>query len=74
MFAINGTEALLVALWLIGVACAVANYTHGHRGLRAVALIAAAVVVPVLGSLLAVAVFAVHKRGRVQHPDHPVTR
>jgi hypothetical protein len=67
VFAINGTEAVLTALWLIGTALAVANYTRGHRGLRGVALIAAAVVVPVLGSLLAVAVFAMHLRGGAQH-------
>lgn len=74
MFAMNGTEALLAALWLIGIACSVANYTHGHRGLSGVTLIAAAVVVPVLGSLLAVAVFVMHVRGGAQHADHPLTR
>jgi hypothetical protein len=74
VFAINGTEALLVALWLVGVACAIANHTHGRRGLRGVALIAAAVVVPVLGSLLAVTVFAMHTRGGAHRADHPATR
>jgi L-cystine uptake protein TcyP (sodium:dicarboxylate symporter family) len=79
MFAINGTEALLSALWLIGLVCAVASYSQGRRGLGGAALIAAAVVVPVLGSLLAVAVFVMqrlfvmHMRGRVHRGDHPVT-
>ncbi len=67
MFAINGTEAVLAVLWLVGTACAVADYIRGHRGLRGVALIAAAVVVPVLGSLLAVAVFAMNMRGGAEH-------
>jgi hypothetical protein len=74
MFGINGTEALLVALWFIGIASAIAAYVNGHRGLRGVMLIAVAVVVPVLGSLLAVAVFAMHVRREAQHADHPVTR
>ncbi len=68
MFAVTATEALLLVLWLIGVGCAVAVYTDGRRGLRGVALIAVAVVVPVLGSLLAVAVFAVHGRGAARQP------
>ncbi len=74
MFGINGTEAVLVALWFIGVASAIATYAHGHRGLRGAMLIAIAVVVPVLGSLLAVAVFALHMRREARHADHPVTR
>jgi hypothetical protein len=73
MFAINGTEALLAAVCLVGVVCAVASYSQGRCGLGGVMLIAAAVVVPVLGSLLAVAVFAMNMRGRA-HPDHPATR
>jgi len=48
MFAINGPEALLSVLWLLGVVLAVVNYARGHRGLSGVALIAAAVAVPVL--------------------------
>jgi multisubunit Na+/H+ antiporter MnhG subunit len=71
MFGINGVEALFVVLWLVGIACAVADHQRGHR--RAV-LIAVAVVVPVLGSLLAVAVFAAHYRGGAHHVDPPVTR
>lgn len=74
MFALTGSEALLAALWLLGVGCAVAAYTHGRRGLRGVALIAAAAVVPVLGSLLAVAVFAMHMRGSARRADHQVTQ
>lgn len=74
MFAITGAEALLVALWLIGVVCAFANYSRGHRGLSGVALIAVAVVVPVLGSLVAVAVFGMNVRGGARRPEHPVTR
>jgi hypothetical protein len=80
MFAINGPEALTSALWLIGVVCAVASYSQGRRGLGGVGLIAAAVVVPVLGSLLAIAVFVMQRlfvirmRGRVHHADPPGAR
>lgn len=74
MFAINGAEALLAALWLIGVVCAVANLARGRRGPSGVALLAAAIVVPVLGSLLAVAVFVMHMRGTADRADPPVAR
>ena len=71
MFAINGPEALLAVLWLVGVVFAVANYGRGHRGLSGVALVAAAFVVPVLGSLAAVAVFLLNMRGDTAHrADH----
>jgi|tagenome__1003787_1003787.scaffolds.fasta_scaffold19906701_1 hypothetical protein len=74
MFAMNGPEALLTVLWLIGVVFAVANYGRGHRGLSGVALIAVAFVVPVLGSLAAIAVFVLNARGGVvRRGDHPVT-
>jgi hypothetical protein len=74
MFAINGPEALTTLLWLVGVVFAVANYGRGHRGLGGVALIAAAVVVPVLGSLAAIAVFLLNMRSdTVRREDHPVT-
>jgi hypothetical protein len=74
MFGVNATEAFLVALWLIGIGCAVAGCAHGRHGLRGAALIVVAVVVPVLGSLLAVAVYVTHLRGTPQHADPPVLR
>jgi hypothetical protein len=71
MFAINGPEGLLLVLWLIGVVCAVANYSLGRRGLGGVLLVAAAIVVPVVGSLFAVVVFALDERAR--RSNHPAT-
>ena len=74
MFGVNATEAFLVALWFIGTGCAVANYAQGQRGLRGAVLIAVAAVVPVLGSLTAVAVFVTNLRRRPQHADPPIAR
>ena len=74
MFAVDGTEGLLLALWLIGVVCAIADYSRGFRGLGGLALIGTAVVIPVVGSLLAVVVFMMDMRGRAHRADHSVTR
>ncbi len=71
MFAINGPEGLLLVLWLIGVVCAVANYALSRRGLGGVLLVAAAIAVPVVGSLFAVVVFALDERAR--RSNHPAT-
>lgn len=70
MFAINVPEGLLLVLWLIGAVCAVANYSMGRRGLGGALLIAAAFLVPVVGSLFASIVFALDERTR--RAGHPV--
>lgn len=62
MFSINGVEAFLAVLWLTGLACALADFTRGHRGASGVLVIAAAVVVPIVGSLLAFTAFLMHSR------------
>jgi hypothetical protein len=62
MFAINGLEVLLAVVWLAGIACAVTRFVHGRRGISGVAIVAAAVMVPILGSLLAIGMFAVNRR------------
>lgn len=72
MFAINVPEGLLLVLWLTGVVCAVANYSLGRRGLGGALLIAAAIVVPVVGSLFAIIGFALDERTR--RAGHPVGR
>lgn len=62
MFAVNGLEALVTTMWLVGVFCAVANFTRGYRGVAGVALIAVSAIIPVLGSIAAIAIFVMHLR------------
>lgn len=55
MFELTGIEVLVVMLWLIGVVVAVDGYRRGDRGPGGVAVILAALVIPVVGSLVALA-------------------
>lgn len=62
MFEINWQEALLLVVWLAGVIAAITVYANGRRGLRGALLIAAAVLVPILGALLAITVLVLDSR------------
>jgi ABC-type siderophore export system fused ATPase/permease subunit len=68
MFAVNRLEVVVLVLWLVGIICALAYLARSSRRMAGVALVAVAIVVPVAGSLVAVAVFAMHaRRGSLQH-------
>ncbi|WP_323099420.1 hypothetical protein [Intrasporangium sp. YIM S08009] len=62
MFDLNWVQAVMAVLWLVGVICAVTAFARGRRGLGGIFLVAAALVVPVLGSLLAVGIVALNSR------------
>lgn len=67
MFALNGTEIAISILWLLGVIAAVLSWPRLGSVRHRVALLIAAVVLPVIGSLVALAVFAAVASGRRAH-------
>jgi hypothetical protein len=64
MFALTLPEIALVVVWVLGLGAAVAAASLGGSRLKGVGLIAVALIIPVLGSLIAVVVLAARLRGR----------
>lgn len=66
MFALNATEVAVLAVWIIGVLAAISAWDILPTVRQRLAVLAVAVVVPVLGSLVAIA-FAIVLRVRRRH-------
>lgn len=68
MFEITTTEAMLTALWIAGIMLAGFKFVR-QRDSRSVAILVAAVLLPVIGSLLTIAVYSL---GNARHGrTHP---
>ncbi|GAA4416568.1 hypothetical protein GCM10023169_11620 [Georgenia halophila] len=75
MFALNATEVMVVVLWILGVAAALAAWPMTSNLLQRIALIFVAIAVPVVGSAAVMAIVLVmglRGRGR-RHPAGPRT-
>ncbi|MFC8732555.1 hypothetical protein ACFT5B_08865 [Luteimicrobium sp. NPDC057192] len=62
MFELSPAEAVVVVAWLVGIGCAVARVRAAGPRLTSLGVLALAVVVPVVGSLLAMAAFVRRSR------------
>jgi len=64
MFALTLPESALAVMWALGLMAAIVAASLWGSRLKGVGLIAVALIVPVLGSLIAVVVLAALLRGR----------
>ncbi len=64
MFALTLPEIALVVVWVLGLGAAIAAASLLGSRLKGIGLFAVALIIPVLGSLIAAAVLAALLRGR----------
>lgn len=57
-FAINPLEVVVVTLWLLGLFCAIMSFRRIRSAPLGILLIAVALLVPLVGGLAAIAVYA----------------